>query len=135
MPSLEEAHKVVRDEGMKELRKIFGDAVADKELANASDFMRAGQELVTETAFGTIWTRPGLSHKNRSLICVSILCALGKQSELAAHVFGALNNGWTEEELKEVMLQVMVYCGAPTGVEAFRTADAAIQKWKAAHGK
>ncbi|EJD02788.1 4-carboxymuconolactone decarboxylase [Fomitiporia mediterranea MF3/22] len=135
MSSLEEAHKVIHDEGMKELRKIFGDAVVNKEMSNASDFMRAGHELATEAAFGFIWTRPGLSHKHRSLICISILGALGKQDQLVAHVIGALNNGLTEEELKEVLLQVIVYCGVPAGVEAFKSADAAVQKWKALNDK
>ncbi|EJD02785.1 CMD-domain-containing protein [Fomitiporia mediterranea MF3/22] len=133
MPTNEEVRKFLYDEGIKQRRKVLGDAHTDKSLSNVSDFARAGQELVTEAAWGTIWTRPGLTHRQRSLVSVSILCAMGKQVELGAHIRGALNNGLTEEELKEVMLQIMVYCGAPVGMESFRVADAAIQKWKAEH--
>ncbi|KAI0341513.1 CMD-domain-containing protein [Trametopsis cervina] len=133
MTTAEEVHKFLYSEGEKQRRKVLGDAHVDKSTASVSEFARAGQELVTENAWGTIWTRPGLSHKQRSLVVLSILCATGKQAELHSHVKGALNNGLTEEELKEVFLQVMVYCGAPTGMESFRTADAAIKEWKAEH--
>ncbi|EJD02786.1 carboxymuconolactone decarboxylase [Fomitiporia mediterranea MF3/22] len=147
MPTNEEVRKFLYDEGMKQRKKIFGDAFVDNALSGISDFSRAGQELVTEAAFGTIWTRPGLSHKERSLICVTLTAAMSKEVELTAHIRGALNNGLTEEELnefnritslyavREVMLQIMVYCGAPVGMVAFRVADAAIQKWKAEQGK
>ncbi|KAI0700201.1 CMD-domain-containing protein [Cytidiella melzeri] len=133
MTTIDEARQVLYEEGQKQRRKVLGDAHVDKSLANVSDFARAGQELVTANAWGTIWSRPGLSHKQRSIVSISILCAMGKQAELASHVKGALNNGLSEEELKEIFMQVMVYCGAPVGMESFRTADVAIKEWKAEH--
>ncbi|KAH8119347.1 CMD-domain-containing protein [Phellopilus nigrolimitatus] len=146
MPTTEEVRKFLYDEGEKQRRKVLGDAHVDRSMSkNISDFARAGQELATESAWGTIWTRPGITHQQRSLVSVVILSTLGKQQELAAHVKGALNNGLTEGELKqncldisltfcvfrEVFLQIMAYTGVPNGMEAFRTADAAIQTWKA----
>ncbi|KAI0825959.1 CMD-domain-containing protein [Irpex lacteus] len=133
MSAAEQALKSLYDVGEKERRKVLGDAHVEKSLTGVSDFARAGQELVTATGWGAIWSRPGLSHQQRSLVSICILSALGKQTELSAHVKGALNNGVTEEELKEVFMQIMVYCGAPAGMEAFRTADAAIKQWKAEH--
>jgi len=133
-PTREEVHKFLFDEGEKQRRKVLGDAHVEKATSrHVSDFARAAQDLATEAAWGTIWTRPGLTHKQRSLVVVTLLSTMGKQQELAAHIKGALNNGLTEEELKETLLQVMVYTGMPNGLEAFRTADVAIQAWKAEH--
>ncbi|PAV18637.1 4-carboxymuconolactone decarboxylase [Pyrrhoderma noxium] len=110
MSNTEELRKQLYQEGEKMRRKVLGDAHVDRSTnKNISDFARAGQELATEAAWGTIWTRPGLELKQRSLITISVLSALGKQNELAAHVKGALNNGWTEDELKEVFMQIMIY--------------------------
>jgi len=118
--------------GEKQRRKVLGDAHVDRATSkNITDFMRSAQDLATEAAWGTIWPREGLTHKQRSLVVVTLLSTMGKQQELAAHIKGALNNGVTEVELREVLLQVMVYTGMPNGLEAFRTADAAIQAWKA----
>ncbi|KAI5123993.1 hypothetical protein M0805_006404 [Coniferiporia weirii] len=134
MPTAEEVRKFLYEEGEKQRRKVLGDAHVDKAMsANLSDFARAGQELVTEVAWGTLWPRTGLTHKQRSLVTVTILGSLGKDKELAAHVKGALNNGVTEEELKEAFMQIMIYTGAPNGMVAFRTADEAIKAWKAEH--
>ncbi|KAI0088411.1 CMD-domain-containing protein [Irpex rosettiformis] len=133
MSTTDQAIKALYDIGERERKKVLGEAHVNKSLAGVSEFAQAGQELVTAIGWGAIWSRPGLSHKQRSLASLSILAALGKQTELSAHVKGALNNGITEEELKEVFMQIMVYAGAPAGIEAFRTADAAIKQWKAEH--
>jgi 4-carboxymuconolactone decarboxylase len=79
------------------------------------------QEFITANAWGNVWQRPGLDLKTRSLITVAMLAALGKQTELKGHVRGALNNGVTPEELREVMLHATVYCGFPSAIDAFRS--------------
>jgi len=134
VPPMEEVRKVLYDAGEKNRRKVLGDAHVDKATkADVTDFMRSAQELATEAAWGSIWTREGLTFKQRSLVVVTLLSTMGKQQELSAHIKGALNNGLTEVEIREALLQVMVYTGMPNGLEAFRTADAAIQAWKAEH--
>jgi len=110
------------DEGLAVRRAVLGDAYVDQALAGADDFTRPLQELVTEGAWGTIWTRPGLPRKTRSLINVALLSVLNRPHELRAHVRGALNNGCTKEEIQEVLLQVAVYGGMPAGVDGFRVA-------------
>lgn len=81
---------------------------------------------------GEIWGRPGLDLKIRSMLNLAMLTALNRSHELAGHVRGALNNGVTEQEIQEVLLQTMVYCGAPAGLESFRTAEGVIAEFKKA---
>lgn len=88
------------------------------------------QRLATEYAWGGIWSRPGLAWRDRSILNIGMLAALGRSTELAAHVRGALNNGLTELEVQECLLQVSVYVGMPAALEAFRAADKAVQEWK-----
>jgi len=90
--------------------------------------MMTAQVLATEHGWHGIWGREGLTHRERSMITLAILTTLGKQTELAAHVRGAVRNGLTEIEIREVLLQTMVYAGMPTGLEAFRTADGVLRK-------
>lgn len=97
------------------------------------DFSRPVQELVTEFAWGEIWSRPGLDLKTRSMLNLAMLTALNRSSELAGHVRGALNNGVTEEQIQEVLLQTFVYCGAPAALEAFRIAEQTISAYKELH--
>ncbi|KAG6832844.1 hypothetical protein H0H87_000198 [Tephrocybe sp. NHM501043] len=87
-----------------------------------------GVQLATEAAWGTIWTRPGLELKQRSLINIALLASQGKSAELAGHIRGALNNGASVVEIRETLLQTAVYCGIPTGMESFRVAEAALAK-------
>ncbi len=115
-------HKDTFEAGLALRRAVLGDEYVDKSLANATDFNRPFQELVTEMCWGTIWTRPGLSPRMRSLLNVGLLAALNRPHELALHVRGALRNGCTQEEIQEVLLQVAVYCGIPAGVDGFRVA-------------
>lgn len=115
-------HKYTFEAGLALRRAVLGDEYVDKSLANATDFNRPFQELVTEMCWGTIWTRPGLSPRMRSLLNVGLLAALNRPHELALHVRGALRNGCTQEEIQEVLLQVAVYCGIPAGVDGFRVA-------------
>lgn len=108
--------------GLAQRRAVLGDEYVERSLANADDFTRPLQELVTEMCWGTIWTRPGLPPKMRSLLNIGLLAALNRPNELRLHVGGALRNGCTKEEIQEVLLQVTVYCGIPAGVDSFRVA-------------
>ncbi|HZD66932.1 MAG TPA: 4-carboxymuconolactone decarboxylase [Acidimicrobiales bacterium] len=112
--------------GMAVRREVLGDEHVDRATASATDFTRPLQELVTEYCWGTIWTRPGLARKQRSLINLAMLTALNRPHELALHVRGALANGVTREEMTEVFLQAAIYAGVPAAVDAFRTAQEVI---------
>lgn len=109
----------------------MGEEHVRKSLEEASDFSRTIQELVTEFAWGRVWTRDGLDLRTRSMLNLAMLCALNRSHELAGHVRGALNNGVTEKEIQEVLIQAMVYCGAPAALESFRVAEQAISLYKA----
>ena len=109
-----------RNKGMKIRREVLGDAHVDRAVAAATPFTADFQDLLTRYAWAEIWTRPGLDLKTRSCITVAMLVALNRPEELALHVRGALNNGVTPEELKEVLLQTAVYCGVPAANSAFR---------------
>jgi 4-carboxymuconolactone decarboxylase len=102
----------------------------EQALGQASDLSRPIQELVTEYAWGEIWGRPGLDLKTRSMLNLAMLAALNRSHELAGHLRGALNNGVTEQEIQEILLQTMIYCGAPAALEAFRIAEQAISEYK-----
>ena len=99
----------------------------------ATDFNRPLQDMVTENCWGEVWTRPALSPQTRSLITIATLAALKALTELKVHVRGALRNGCSEAEIQEVLLQSTVYCGVPSGIEAFRAAKDAIEAWQAEH--
>ncbi|WP_119154779.1 carboxymuconolactone decarboxylase family protein [Caldimonas tepidiphila] len=115
-------------QGLAIRRRTLGDAHVDRALANAGPLQAELQQLVTAYAWGSVWTRPGLSPRDRSLATVSMLVALGKTKELEGHVRGALNNGVTPEELKELLLHSTVYCGFPAAIDAFRTAVPVIEQ-------
>ena len=111
------------DTGMAVRRAVLGDAYVDRSLQSGTEFRKPMQDLVTEFCWGAVWNRPGLDRKTRSLINLAMLTAMSKQTELAAHTRGAVNNGATPEEIQEVLLQAAVYCGMPAGLEAFRTVE------------
>jgi 4-carboxymuconolactone decarboxylase len=110
------------DKGLRVRREVMGDAFVDRALASMDDFSREFQQMVTGFAWGEIWTRPGLDRKTRSLLNLAMLTALGRGTEFKGHVRGALNNGCSRDEIKEVLLQAAAYCGMPAGVEGFRLA-------------
>ena len=114
------------DEGRRVRAEVLGEEHVERSLANASEFNRPIQELVTEYCWGVIWARPGLGRRERSLVNLGMLTALNRSHELAVHVRGALRNGCTPEEIQEVLLQAAIYCGVPAAMEAFRVAEAAI---------
>ncbi|MBX9871966.1 MAG: 4-carboxymuconolactone decarboxylase [Burkholderiaceae bacterium] len=113
--------------GLAVRRAVLGDAYVNKSLANADAFMAPIQQLITENAWGTVWTRPGLDLKTRSLLNLAMLTALNRPNELKLHLKGALNNGVTKEEICEVFLQAAVYCGAPAGLDSFKIAQQVFQ--------
>ena len=115
------------ERGLAMRKQVMGEAFVANAFANMTSFTEPIQQHITRKAWGDVWQRGTLDLKTRSLITVSMLAALGKQNELKGHVRGALNNGATPEELQEVLLQVAVYCGVPTAVEAFRTAASVVE--------
>ncbi|MGN7873792.1 4-carboxymuconolactone decarboxylase [Roseateles sp. 22389] len=110
------------DEGLATRREVLGDAYVDASIQNATDFTIDMQELVTQYCWGDVWNRPGLDRRSRSLLNLAMLTALNRPHELKIHVRGALNNGLTREEIKEVFLQTAIYCGVPAAIDAFRSA-------------
>ena len=116
------------DEGLEIRRSVLGAKWVDPQLekAKSDDFVNTIQEHVTENCWGLVWTREGLDHKTRSMLTLAILTTLGKMTELKGHVRGAIHNGCTVEEIREVLLHATVYAGVPAGVDAFRNAKEAL---------
>lgn len=113
------------DRGLAMRRRVMGDEFVNRAFAQTSEFARPLQDFITEHAWGSVWCRDGIDLKTRSLVTVAMLTALGRQHELAGHLRGALNNGATQEEIREVLLHAAIYCGVPLAAEAFRCAEAA----------
>ena len=116
------------EKGLKTRREVVGSAYVDKSLADMTEFTRPLQELVTRYCWGEVWNRPGLSRRDRSIINLAAISALNRPHELKLHVRGALNNGMSEEEIREVLLQIAIYCGLPAALDAFRIARDVIEE-------
>lgn len=116
------------EQGLAMRKLVLGADHVQRSLDAASDFTRDIQELVTEYCWGSVWTRPGIDLKTRSAINLAMLTALNRGHELAVHVRGALNNGLTNDEIKEILFQTAIYCGVPAALEAFRIAEATIRE-------
>ncbi len=116
------------DRGMAMRRKVHGDAYVDAALANVDDFTRDFQRLATQYGWGEIWADPTLTPRERSILNLGMLAALGKMHEFESHCRGALNNGLTPNEIRAVLTQIAVYCGFPVGVDCFRVAREVIHK-------
>lgn len=114
--------------GMQIRRDMFGPGGADDRYAQTTDFNRPFEEVVTRYCFGDTWSRPGLDRKTRSLITLAALTAMVRPNQLRVHVRGALANGATPEEIREVLLHTVVYAGVPAGVEAFTAAGEALKE-------
>jgi 4-carboxymuconolactone decarboxylase len=115
-------NKELFEKGLAIRRQVLGADYVNNALATADDFNRPLQELVTEYCWGEIWGRPGLDRKTRSMLNLAMLSALNRPHEIKAHVRGALANGLTKDDIKEVFLQVAIYCGVPAAVDSFRLA-------------
>ncbi len=114
--------------GLRTRREVLGADHVDRSLAKATEFGQPLQELVTEYCWGEVWTRPGLSRRDRSLLNVVMLTALNRSEELKLHLRGALNNGCSVEEIQEALLQAAVYCGLPAAITGFRLAQSVIDE-------
>ena len=115
-------NKAMFDAGLKNRREVLGSDYVDKSIASADDFNMPLQELVTEYAWGAVWGREGLERKQRSILNLGMLVALNRPHELKLHIRGAITNGVTKDEMREIFLQTAIYCGVPAAIDAFRTA-------------
>ena len=110
------------EKGLEIRKSVLGAEYVENSINNATDFNMPMQELVTEYCWGEIWGRPGLERKTRSIINLAMITALNRPHELKLHVRGAINNGLTRDEIKEVCLQTAIYCGVPAAIDSFRSA-------------
>jgi 4-carboxymuconolactone decarboxylase len=115
-------NKETFEKGLGIRRAVLGAEFVDNAIKTADDFNRPLQELVTEYCWGEVWGRPGLDRKTRSLLNLAMLSALNRPHEIKMHIRGALANGVSKDEIKEVFLQVAIYCGVPAAVDSFRIA-------------
>jgi 4-carboxymuconolactone decarboxylase len=118
-------NKELFEKGLAIRKSVLGAEYVEKSIAAADDFNRPMQELTTEYCWGWCWGREGLDKKTRSIINLAMISALNRPNELKMHVKGAIRNGLTKEEVREVLLQVAIYCGIPAGVDSFRIAKEA----------
>ena len=114
------------ESGLQRRRDVLGSDYVDANLSDSDDFMMAFQRAVTEVAWGWAWSRPGLDAKTRSMLNLAMLTALGRFDELEIYVKGALRSGVTVEEIQEVLLHTIAYCGTPAGRQAFLAAHRAL---------
>ncbi len=110
------------ERGLAKRRRVLGADYVDQSMRNADAFNQPLQELVTEYCWGNVWQRDGLSDRDRSMINLAMITALNRPHELRLHVRGAINNGMSVEEIREVLMQTAVYCGVPAAIDAFRQA-------------
>ena len=115
-------NKELFDKGLKVRREVLGSEYVDNAIKNADDFSRPLQEFVTEYCWGELWNRPGLDRKSRSMLNLAMISILNRPHELKLHINGALRNGVTKEEIREVFLQVAIYGGVPAAIDSFRIA-------------
>jgi 4-carboxymuconolactone decarboxylase len=127
----EQTRKELREKGLAIRRAVLGDKYVDAAMNNATEFSRPLQELLNEYCWGAGWGRDGLTRKERSLINLAMLTALGRTHEVETHTRGALNNGVTPEQIREVFMQAAIYCGVPAAVDSFRAAAGVV----AEHGR
>ena len=113
------------EKGLEIRKAVLGKEYVENSLKNADDFSLPMQELSTEYCWGHVWGREGLSRRDRSMINLAMISALNRPHELKLHVKGALVNGVTREEIREILLQVAIYCGIPAGIDSFRLAKEA----------
>ncbi len=120
----EEMQKV----GLEKRKEVLGAEHVERSLANAHDYSRRMQELVTEYCWGQVLGDDTLDNKTRSLINLAMLSALGRTHEIKLHTKGAINNGVSVEEIQSALIQVMIYCGVPAGMEAFRATEEVLKE-------
>jgi 4-carboxymuconolactone decarboxylase len=114
-------------------RRVLGDAHVERTSANATDFDRSFQEFITQGVWGSVWSRPGFTLRERSLVTIALLAALGQQEELAMHIRATRNTGASEEDIREVLLHVAAYAGAPKANAAIAVAKRVLEEMKEVH--
>ena len=114
--------KTTHDKGLEIRKAVMGEAFVTNALKNVDEFNKPFQEMVTEYCWGAIWGREELPRKTRSMLNLAMLSILNRPNELRAHIKGALTNGVTRSEIREVLMQVAIYAGVPAGVDSFRIA-------------
>jgi 4-carboxymuconolactone decarboxylase len=119
------------DKGLEVRTAVLGKDYVEASMKNADDFNRPFQELVTEYCWGAAWGSEGLTRKTRSMLNIAMISILNRPHELKLHVKGALNNGVSKEEIREVLIQVAIYAGIPCGVDSFRIAREAFKEVEA----
>ena len=122
--------KKLLEEGLKVRREVLGDEYVDRSMKNADEFSKPFQEIVSEYCWGVAWTDKTLSRRERSILNLGMIAALGKMHEFELHFRAARRNGLTDEELRAVLIQIAIYCGIPVGVDCFRTAKQVLAEKK-----
>lgn len=120
-----------REQGMAVRRAVLSDAHVDRAMASATEFSHDWQDFIVRTAWGDVWSRPGLDRRTRSVIVLSITIALRHWEEFRLHIHGALRNGLTREEIREILIQAAIYAGVPAANHAFREAARAFADYDA----
>lgn len=121
-------HDAIRETGRREMREILGADYTARRDASTNDFNGPIRRLSEEFAYATLWTRPGLDRKQRSMITLAMICALNRPHELRVHLVAALNNGMTSEEIREVFTHAVAYCGFPAAIDALREAETVLRE-------
>lgn len=121
-------------QGMKTRRSVLGDAHVDRAVANETPFDRPFQELITESAWGTVWSRPHFSKRERSIVTIALLAALGQYEEVAMHIRATANTGATKEDICEALLHVAIYAGVPAANHAFKIAKSVYAEMEGSAG-
>jgi 4-carboxymuconolactone decarboxylase len=130
VPEMTVSSKSIDDlfkEGLSLRRQVLGAEYVDRSMESANDFMMAFQRITTEWCWGYAWGRDTLDLKTRSMLNLAMLTALNRSAEIKLHVRGAVNNGVTAEEIKEILLHATIYCGIPAGLDAFKAANEVLQ--------
>lgn len=125
-----DTHATTYEEGLATRKEVLGASHVERSLGQVSEFSRPIQELVTEYCWGAVWTREGLDRRSRSMINLAMLTALNRPHELGVHVRGAINNGVSEQEIQEVLMQTAIYVGVPAALESFRIAEKVLDEMK-----
>jgi 4-carboxymuconolactone decarboxylase len=123
------------ERGLAIRKEVVGAEYVEQSLARADEFTTPLQDLITEYCWGAVWGRDGLSRSTRSLLNVAMLTALNRPHELKLHVTGALRNGCSADDIREVLLQAAIYCGVPAALDSFRAAKDAIAAYEAGRGQ
>jgi 4-carboxymuconolactone decarboxylase len=118
------------EKGLALRRQVLGADYVDRSISSANDFMLAFQRITTEWCWGYAWSRDGLDLKTRSMLNLAMLTALNRTAEIKLHVRGAINNGLTPDDIKEILLHATVYCGIPAGLDAFKAANEVMVEMK-----